>query len=197
VASVWEDLARQGWEFAENTEGAGYTKSLERNGFRLSYDGHWSVRQHFVSSEDGGWGDLQQIMSRVGLASQGNDEDLLTAAAHADAIKGYLDSWRWKVDVRAVRHEGMEKLREFQREQGMTESWLASEEDHLRQRAEWKGQLSGLRGIKYWGAAVVAGLYLVYWVATAENVMRGLMIVAIGFAILGSCLLALAFQKKI
>ena len=197
MQTVWEDLADNGWSFTDELQNSGTVRKLERNGLILSHDSHWSVQQYFVGSTKGGWGDLQLNMARVGLQTRGDDNDLLEAAAHSDLIKGYLDSERWKSDELAARRRGMENLREFERSVGMKESWLAGEEDDLRQMAKWKSEISGLSGLKYWGAAAFALIYLIYKFATAEDKVRAGLMIGIPFAIMFGGLLVLRMQKKI
>ena len=155
---VEEALRRQGWSVAID----GHNRRFEREGLTLSFYGHWSVRQYFISSLSGGWGDMQEIMSKAGLVPTGDDRDFLIAADHLNLIKSYLDSPEWEKNVRKIRHDKMERLREFQRTIGSHESWLPGEEDDARRKADWGRRLGGWNGLKYWVAAAISLAYIIY-----------------------------------
>lgn len=190
-------IERDGWSLQPDRHtGPGFTHCIEKEGLCLTYSADPSGLYQTVSVQNGGWGYIGEVLDRVGLVPDDDLDGFSIIAQNADAVKSYLLSWRWKADVRESRRARMENLRRFQREHGMTELWLAGEEDLFRLRAVWKRQIIGWRGLQYWGVAVVAALYLIYWVASAKDTVMSLMIVAVGFAMVGSGLLALRIRQK-
>jgi len=163
-------IEKDGWQCRVNKrEGAGFTQMLEKDGLRLSYSGDPSGLYRIVASERGGWGYLEEIMTRIGLVPAHDMQDFRTVAQQATLAQTYLDSSEWKADVRRARHLGMERLREFQRSIGAEQSWLADEE--CDSRTAGKGWISQAAQVpaKYWIVALIALVFLITKFAYAEN----------------------------